>query len=51
MMMMMIMMEVSKRGRERARVEKGGVRGVLKRVVPGELGLPLLQDLNDVGLP
>lgn len=24
---------------------------VLERVVPGELGLPLLQDLDDVGLP
>lgn len=24
---------------------------VLERVVSGELGLPLLQDLDDVGLP
>lgn len=26
-------------------------RDTLERVVPGELGLPLLQDVHDVGLP
>ena len=43
------------RRRERERKTEGGQRSVntdvLERVVPGELGLSLLQDLHDVGLP
>lgn len=51
-----------KRGRERKKgsnerqMHKGRgkterARDILERVVSGELGLPFLQDLDDVGLP
>lgn len=49
------------RGRDRGREREGNnvtgerktqrVRDILERVIPGELRLPFLQDLYDVGLP